>query len=290
MRKGPDEILAWAQDVLLELMAEIGRAPSDVLAIGVGLPGPIEFAAGRTVDPPVMPGWNGISLSEGFPAFEAPVVVDNDANVAALGEYWTNWRHQVDDLLYAKLGTGIGCGIILGGVLQRGALGASGELGHIGVSTDDPPLRCRCGNLSCLETVASGRVLAEQLSATGGRSVANCREFVEVVRRGDPDAIQLVRGAGRAVGEALATAVNLLNPSVIVVGGDLAGAEEQLLAGIREVVYQRSTALATRTLQIVQSTLGDRCGIVGASVSAVGVVLAPEVVDRDLGVREEIPA
>lgn len=277
--RGPDEVLGWVEARFRELLDEADAAPADVAAVGVGVPGPVEFAAGRTVNPPIMPGWDGVPITEPLKAaFGAPVLVDNDVNIMAMGEHWAHWRH-VDDLLFVKMGTGIGCGIVAGGNIHRGAQGAAGDIGHIRVSGTEA--LCRCGNEGCLEAIAGGAALAEQLRAIDVPATG-ARDVVELVRAGDPHASRLVRGAGRALGEVLAGVINFFNPAVIVLGGDLANAHEQVFAGVREIAYQRSTALATRHLDFGRSHLGDDAGITGAAVMAIEHVMSPEAVDQAL--------
>jgi len=138
---------------------------------------------------------------------------------------------------------------------------------------------CRCGNRGCLEAVAGGGAMAAALRAQG-IDAANSRDVVRHVREGSPAAMRLVRQAGRELGEVLAASVNFFNPGVIVVGGDIAHADEHLLAGVREVVYQRAVPLGTRSLRIVRSTLDDRAGVIGAAVMVIEHVFAPDVVDR----------
>jgi predicted NBD/HSP70 family sugar kinase len=208
-----------------------------------------------------------------------PVLVDNDVNIMALGEHWTHWR-DVDNLLFVKVGTGIGCGIVASRAIHRGAQGAAGDIGHITVPGNEDAI-CRCGNVGCLEAIAGGRALAERLS-TPGRAVPGSREVVALVRAGDATAVRMVREAGRSLGVVLAACVNFFNPGVIVVGGDLAEAHEQLLAGVREVTYQRSLPLATQDLTVVPSRLGDRAGVIGAAIMVIEHLLAPEVIDRAL--------
>jgi predicted NBD/HSP70 family sugar kinase len=286
---GPELVLDWALDSFAELLAEAGRGEGEVLGIGIGMPGPVEFGAGRVVEPPVLPGWNGVDIRGVLQSrFPVPVVVDNDANAEAIGEYWTSWRDQVIDLLYVKCGTGIGCGLVLSGAIHRGAEGASGEIGHIPVSSAEG-LGCRCGSFGCLETVASGRALVEELGRLG-HDVKNGREVVELLQSGDHDAARVVRAAGRALGEVLAGAVNLLNPDVLVLGGDIAAAGDILLAGVREAIYQRSNVLASRSLQITTSSLTDRSGVVGAAVTVLDYVLDVACFDRMLAERAERPA
>jgi predicted NBD/HSP70 family sugar kinase len=207
------------------------------------------------------------------------VLVDNDVNIMALGEHFTHWR-DTEHLLFVKVGTGIGCGIVAGRLIHRGAQGAAGDIGHIRVPGNEDVL-CRCGNVGCLEAVAGGRALAERLAAAGAEATSS-RDVVRLLRAGEPLAVRLVREAGRSLGQVLAGCVNFFNPDVIVIGGDLGEAHEQLLAGVREVIFERSLPLATGDLRTVPSLLGDRAGIVGAAVMVIEHVLAPDVVDRAL--------
>lgn len=279
---GPDAVLGWVHERFADLLDECGCSPQDVRGIGVGLPGPVEFAAGRAVSPPIMPGWDGVAVPDHFASRfpGAPVLVDNDVNVMALGEHWANWRHAVDDLLFVKVATGIGCGIVSGGALHRGADGAAGDIGHVQVPDAGDEL-CRCGNRGCVEAVASGGAIARQLRAIGIEA-HNSRDVVALVRAGNPQAVTLVRQAGRLIGEVLAEAVNFFNPAVIVLGGDMALAYEQLIAGVREVVYRRSTALATRNLEVVPSRLDDRAGVIGCAVMVIEQILSRDAIDAAL--------
>jgi predicted NBD/HSP70 family sugar kinase len=280
--EGPDVVLAWLQERFAELLKEAGRRRADVRGIGIGVPGPVEFAAGRAVSPPIMPGWDGVALppyfADRYP--DVPVLVDNDVNVMALGEHWTSWRHTVDDLLFVKVATGIGCGIVADGAIHRGADGTAGDLGHVQIA-DAGDVLCRCGNRGCVEAVASGGALARELSSIGV-DAADSRDVVRLVRAGNAQAITLVRQAGRLVGEVLAGAVNFFNPSVIVIGGDLAHAHEQFFAGVREVVYRRSTALATQHLELARSRLDDTAGIIGCAVTVIEQILSPAAIDAEL--------
>jgi predicted NBD/HSP70 family sugar kinase len=274
---GPDAVLRWVIERFEEMLAQLKRTKADVWGVGVGVPGPVEFAAGRTVSPPIMPGWDGVPIASPLQAhFSAPVLIDNDVNLMALGEHSANWP-QERDVLFIKVGTGIGCGIISEGRLHRGAQGAAGDIGHIRVATEET--LCHCGNAGCLEAVASGGAIALKLSENGFET-HHSRDVVALVRAGNPQAVQEVRKAGRLIGEVLAAGVNFFNPSVIVVGGDMAEVDQPLLAGIREVIYQRSPPLATRYLQIVRSTLGDRAGIIGGANMVLETVLAPSAIDR----------
>src|SRR5690606_5752345 len=208
--------------------------------------------------------------------FNASVLVDNDVNIMALGEHRTAWP-AVTDMLFVKVATGIGSGIIADGELRRGAQGAAGDIGHVAVpSAADVP--CRCGNVGCLEAVASGQAVAAALAAAG-LDASNSADVVALVRTGDLAASQAVRQAGRDIGSVLAACVSLLNPSLIVIGGIVAEAGEHLIAGIREIVYQRSLPLATQHLRIVTSQARGQAGVLGASAMAVDHVLSPAAID-----------
>ncbi len=275
---GPEACLGWVSECFSELLEQVGRTRDDVRGIGVGVPGPVEFDSGRPVSPPIMPGWDDFAIPEWFAdRYGAPVLVDNDVNIMARGEHWVHWR-ATDHLLLVKVGTGIGCGIVADGHVHRGARGAAGDIGHIR-ATDSAEVVCRCGNIGCLEAIAGGQALAERL-AEGGEDASNSRDVVRLVRDGHAGAIRMVRDAGRTLGEVLAGAVNFFNPAVIVVGGDIAEAHAQLLAGVREGILSRSLPLATRDLTIVPCRLGDRAGVTGAAIMAIEHVLAPGAVDR----------
>jgi predicted NBD/HSP70 family sugar kinase len=283
--EGPAIMLGWVREQFLALLDRLGLAPRDVIGIGIGVPGPVEFAAGRAVQPPIMPGWHSVSIAEHFaealPGVE--VLVDNDVNIMAVGEYRTYWRRLVSDMIYVKVATGIGAGIIAGGQLQRGAQGAAGDIGHIRAS-EHLDMICPCGNAGCIEAVASGSALARRLRELG-HDTTTSRDVVGLVDSGNPDAVRLVREAGRLLGEVLAHAVNLLNPSVLVIGGDLAKAQQHLFAGIREAIYRRSSVLATGHLEIVRTRLGDRSGVIGAAALVLDRRLSPDAVDRELALR-----
>ena len=276
--RDPEIVLDWVYERFQELLADAGRTDDDVRGIGVGVPAPVAFSRGEPVAPPMMPGWDGFSIPGWFSRhYDAPVLVDNDVNIMALGEHWTHWR-DCEHLLYVKIGTGIGCGIVSGRRIHRGAQGAAGDIGHVRLAGHDD-IVCRCGNIGCLEAVAGGRALAAKL-ADAGLEATSSRDVVRHVRAGEPQAIQAVREAGRCLGEVLAECINFFNPGAIVIGGDIAEAHQQLLAGVREVSFGRSLPMATRDLRMGCSQLGDRAGVIGAAIMVIEHVLAPDTVDR----------
>lgn len=275
---GPEHVLGWVETVIGELLGDQHRPVASLAAIGIGLPGPVEHSSGRAINPPIMPGWDRYDVPAHVQrAFDVPVLIDNDVNIMALGEQHAHLS-DVDDLVFIKVSTGIGAGLISGGQLQRGAQGTAGDLGHVRVSRADD-VACRCGNVGCLEAVAAGPAIAAALRAAGVDVAEGTGGVVSLVRGGDPVAVQAVRQAGRDLGEVVAMLVNVINPSVIVVGGSLADAGESLLAGIREVVYQRSLPLATEHLRIITAQAGERAGVLGAAALAIGHVLSPDYID-----------
>ncbi|WP_344106295.1 ROK family protein [Myceligenerans crystallogenes] len=281
---GPDRVLTWVAETGRKLVAQTGREMEDLVGIGIGLPGPVDHRTGRPVNPPIMPGWGDSDVpAELFARLGAPVMVDNDVNIMALGEHRTT-APDVDDLLFVKVATGIGAGVIMDGHLRRGAQGAAGDLGHIAVP-GPADIPCRCGNTGCLEAVAGGGAIAARLRQQG-IAVETTQDIVDLVRSGDVAAGQAVRQAGRDIGSVLAASVSLLNPARIVVGGILAGAGEHLMAGIREVVYQRSLPLATRDLRITPSEAGAPAGVVGAATLVTEQYLAPSSVETLITAKE----
>ncbi|TDT66203.1 ROK family transcriptional regulator [Frigoribacterium sp. PhB116] len=275
---GPERVLATMVAEADALLAELGRTRRDLIGVGIGLPGPVQFSTGRPVNPPIMPGWDGFDVPGWVRGhLDVPVLVDNDVNIMALGERSFAWP-GVDHFLFVKVATGIGSGIISGGRLQRGAQGIAGDIGHVQVPRG-AGIACHCGNVGCLEAVASGPAIAAALRREG-HDVAGGAEVIDLVRAGDIDAIQAVRQAGRDIGEVLTACVNMINPSTIAIGGSMAQAGEHLIAGVREVVYSRSMPLATEHLSIVQSRSGEKAAVIGASMLAIHHALSPAAIDE----------
>ncbi|WP_345545003.1 ROK family transcriptional regulator [Microbacterium jejuense] len=274
---GPEAVLDGVIAEANALLQHKGIDPARVVGVGIGVPGPVEHSTGRPTNPPIMPGWDRFDVPHYVQrTFDVPVLVDNDVNILALGEQALSWP-GVSDLIFVKVSTGIGAGIISGGTLQRGAQGSAGDMGHVQVpfSHDSPRPP---GDQRDLEAIASGTAIAADLRAQG-IDAAGSSDVVTLVRTGHPAAITATRQAGREVGEVLATVVNMLNPSVIVIGGSVARAGEHLLAGVREVVYRRSIPLATQHLGIVQSQAGETAGVLGAAIMVTHQVLSPAAVE-----------
>jgi predicted NBD/HSP70 family sugar kinase len=275
---GPADLMPDVVKHLDLLLAESGHRASTIFGVGLSLPGTVDQSRGSSVDTPVLSGWDGAPLIPYFGELtDGPVVLGNDANVIALAEWRVGAGRGYDDLLVIKASTGLGAGIISGGALQRGAIRAAGEFGH-NTTPAAGERACRCGGIGCLETVAGGWALVRALREEG-RSVQNLRDVVELAHSGDALARRVIRDSGRHVGEVLAAAVNLLNPAALVVAGDVAGAYDIFVAGLRETLYGNATALATRGLEILPAHLGDRGGVIGSAMMVLDNVLGAQAID-----------
>jgi predicted NBD/HSP70 family sugar kinase len=273
---GPEELMPSAVKELGRLVEEAGFAATHVRGAGLSIPGTVDVDLGGSLDSPIMRGWDGIRLAPYFRGIgDVPVYVDNDANAMVLAERRGHLQ-RFGDALLIKASTGIGAGVVAAGRLVRGGLGAAGEIGHVKVPAA-AGRSCRCGDVGCLEAVAGGWALVQELQ---GRDVGvrHVRELVLLAADGDPQARSLVRESGRRTGEVLGAAVNLLNPEVIVIGGDMASAYDLFAAGVRETLYSSATALATRRLEVVPATHGERSGVVGCAVMVLEEVLSAEAI------------
>ncbi|MGH2844403.1 MAG: ROK family protein [Solirubrobacteraceae bacterium] len=269
--QGPDVILGWVKARFTDLLAGIGRGWRDVLGICIGLPGPVDFETGRPINPPAMPGWDGADVATMFAdVCSSPVLVDNDARIMALGEH-RSARRADRHMIFVKVGSGIGAGVIVEGQVLRGERGAAGDIGHFVVAPESGEV-CRCGNTGCLDAVAGGWAIARRM----GDAAPTPPDVVRLALDGDPEATAQVRNSGRLVGAALASAINLLNPTSVVIGGKLAEADEQMFAAVREVVYSHSTPIASRYLDLALTQLGHMAGVIGAAHMVIDHVLDPE--------------
>lgn len=276
---GPEVVTSTIESGFAELLKEIGETDSRVDGIGVGLPGSVELSSTSAVDP----SWTSFPMARRLSTrFEAPSFVDQDVNMLALGETqaWPTARV----LMCVKVGTVIGCGVVVDGQIVFGADGLAGEIGHTRIPGRDDV--CACGSRGCLSAVAGGRALAEQLAALG-HEARHARDVVRLAEEGVPEAQLLIRQAGRDIGTVLAGAVNLLNPRVIALWGYLVGAEEPLVAGIRETLYPEATPSATHHLQLVSSELGENTGLSGAAIMVADQILAPAAIDVRLASADQ---
>ncbi|HSU23178.1 MAG TPA: ROK family protein [Variovorax sp.] len=279
VRQGPGVVLARVRVVLREMLGRLGVDARQVIGIGIGVPGPVNFQSGQLVNPPLMPAWDGFSIRDLLREdYAAPVFVDNDVNLMALGELW-RLKRSLSNFLVIKAGTGIGCGIVCHGEVYRGAAGSAGDVGHICVDLEGP--RCHCGNVGCVEVMAAGPAITRMATqaANDGESemLAEClrrtgrieaTDVGHAGRAGDAAANGIIQKAGNLLGQMLASVVNFFNPSHIFIGGGITHVGPLFLAAVRQSVYQRSLALSTRHLEIQYTPLGALAGITGAGVLA----------------------
>ncbi len=274
---GPDEVMPRVVAGFRLLLEAAGRSSAEVQAFGCSIPGTVDRERGASYDSPLMTGWDGIPLSSWLHGLaEAPVLVDNDAAVLALSEL-VGRPAATESLLALKVSTGLGAGIIADGRLVRGGQGAAGEIGHVKTSAAQG-LTCRCGEVGCLEAVAGGWALVQQMRDLS-HDVGHLRDLVAMATEGDSEARRLLRESGRRYGEVLAAVVTVLNPDVLVIGGDVLPAYDLFVAGMRETVYAQATALSTKDLRVEPARHGEQAGLVGCAAMALQEVLSPRAVD-----------
>jgi predicted NBD/HSP70 family sugar kinase len=274
--EGPEPVLGRIAEWFEAMLAEVGRP---VCGVGISVPGPVEPGQARVSQPPIMPGWDGYPIDDFLGArFGAPVLVDNDANLMALGEHRARYPES-RALVVVKVSTGIGAGLVIGGEVYRGVDGGAGDIGHIRLPAY-AEARCACGSLGCLAAVASGGALAARLTEQGLPTTSGSGVRDRILA-GEPAAVRLAEFAGREVGEVLATLVCVVNPGVLVIAGDLA--EPHFVAGVREVLYRRALPRATQSLHVEIGGTGLALG--GAVAMVVESVFSPAEVDRRLAAR-----
>lgn len=281
---GPQVCLGQVDTYLREMVNTSGLKMADIKAVGTGVPGPIVTEAGMVSGPPIMPGWDGFPIRDTLQQlWKCPVTVNNDAELGALGEWSFGAGRGERDLVYIKVGVGIGSGLLLDGQIYRGFTGSAGEIGHITLDENGP--LCQCGNKGCLEALAGGRAIANRAIEAvhkGQRTILTEKTPVESIspqdviaaaRRGDLVSQKIVAEAGAHLGTAIASLVNLVNPGMIVIGGGVAQIGDLLLEPIRRSVQLRSLRVASRAVRITSALLGRRSSGVGAVVEALSLVL-----------------
>jgi glucokinase-like ROK family protein len=292
---GPRVLLPRALSIIQTLISEAGITKEKILGIGMGIPSPIEFSTGRPIAPPIMQGgWADFPVKDYLQnALGRQAFVDNDVNLMVMAEHETGLANGLQNFIFVKLGTGIGCGIYCGGRIYRGSNGCAGDIGHIRVDGCD--VLCTCGNRGCLERLAGGTAIARHavsLAKSGesaylamclknGREI-DCKTVKDAILAQDEPCIEYIQKIGTYIGETLAKAVNFYNPSMVVLGGGLTNFGDILFTPIREVIYRCSSALATRNLIIQRSSLGEIAGIIGATVMVRDGMFSPREFTRML--------
>ncbi|EST31082.1 transcriptional regulator [Streptomyces niveus NCIMB 11891] len=251
-----------AEELVERLIEATGIGRQKVIGVGLGVPGPIDVVSGTLGSTSILPGWTGINPSEEMAGrLGVPVYVDNDANLGALGELVWGSGRGVKDLAYIKVASGVGAGLVIDGQIYRGPGGTAGEIGHITLDESGPV--CRCGNRGCMETFTAARYVLPLLRSSHGRDLTMER-VVQLAREGDPGCRRVIADVGRHIGSGVANLCNLLNPSRVVLGGDLAEAGELVLAPIRESVSRYAIPSAARQLSVLPGALGGRAEVLGA--------------------------
>ncbi|MFJ3901378.1 ROK family protein [Streptomyces sp. NPDC090025] len=251
-----------AEQLVSRLIAATGIGRDKVIGVGLGVPGPIDVSSGTIGSTSILPGWSGINPADQLSArLGVPVHVDNDANLGALGELVWGSGRGVKDLAYIKVASGVGAGLVIDGRVYRGPGGTAGEIGHITLDESGPV--CRCGNRGCLETFAAARYVLPLLQSSHGPDLTMER-VVQLAREGDPGCRRVIADVGRHIGSGVANLCNLLNPSRVVLGGDLAEAGELVLAPIRDSVSRYAIPSAARQLSLAPGALGGRAEVLGA--------------------------
>jgi len=280
--QGPEIVLGRVRRAFDRLLDQTGRSRATLRAAAVGVPGPVAWDSGRIARPLNMPGWDDFGVADYFSnSYRVPVAVGNDAYFLGLGEQAASYP-GAHLLIFVKVGTGIGAAVIVNGQVLRGRHSAEGNIGHAKIAGLDKV--CGCGAVGCLAATASGRAMVRDLNQLG-HTVQTSRDVVALARRGDPDAVRVITEGGRALGSVLSTAASLINPEVLVLGGDIALASEQLLGGVRETLLSQTQPLALTHLTLAVSRLGDHAGIAGAVLMARDKIFSPQAVDAALESR-----
>ncbi len=270
MEEGYDSAdgLDAATELALEVLENAEVPMRQLLGIGVGLPGPVRGPSGQVGSATILPGWEGLHVAREIESrLGVPVRVDNDANLGALAELFWGAGAGASELVYLKVASGIGAGLVIRGRVFHGAGGTAGEIGHLTIDEHGP--LCRCGNRGCLETFAAGDALVELLRSSLGHELT-AEEIVQQAVDGNVACLRAIADAGRHLGHAVGTVCNLINPSRVVVGGSIGQAGELLLAEMRDAVRRRAVLSAAQDVEIVAGVLGERAEVLGAVALVLG--------------------
>lgn len=280
---GPEKCLEEVNQTLQEVAAKCKVAIKDLSAVGVSVPGPVVTDAGMVMSPPIMPGWDRYPIRDTLEKlWDVSVTINNDADLGALGEWAYGAGRGEEDLAFIKVGSGIGAGLIINRHIFVGSTGSAGEIGHLTIDENGP--RCTCGNYGCLEAFASGRAIeiqAQKLVESGKRTLLanphrkniSVRDVADAARRGDLEAQEILNRAGEFIGIAIAGLINLLNPSVVIIGGGVAEVGDLLTAPIRKMVKERSLRASEHAVKITTAMLGRRSSLIGAMVQATSLAI-----------------
>lgn len=283
IKLGPEVCLAKVSQILRELLDRCGVSISELMAIGVGVPGPVITDAGAVIAPPIMPGWDGYPIREALQKeWGLPVSLNNDAELGALGEWAYGAGRGEKNLAFIKVGSGIGAGLIINQQIYGGTTGSAGEIGHLTIDENGP--LCSCGNRGCMEAFAGGHAIAQQaieLVKSGKRTLLSsiplenltAQDVAKAARRGDLPSQEIIMRAGTFIGIAIAGLVNLFNPGAVIIGGGVAQAGDLLTTSIRQAVRERSLRASEQGVRITTAMLGKRSSLMGATVQAINIAI-----------------
>jgi predicted NBD/HSP70 family sugar kinase len=242
-----DEGMTRGARLLHELVVHSGHGLGEVRAVGVGLPAPIDTVSGQVGSEGILPGWRGVPVASAMAeALGTKVLLDNTANLAALGEFKFGALQGVTNGIFIKASYGVGAGLILGGELFRGSAGTAGEIGHVTIDEDGPV--CRCGNRGCLDTFVGAQAVLGALR--GSHGALTLRDVISRALEGDPGCRRVLEDAGRHIGVAVAGVVNLLNPEVVAIGGQVARVGDLVLDPMREAIERCAIPSAAASLDL----------------------------------------
>ena len=274
--QGPDAVIDRIVAVLRNSLTRAAVDISELVAVGIGAPGPLDWDSGVIHEAPNLPGWKEVPLAARIAdAIGLPTFLENDANAAALAENQYGVAQGSQNMLYITVSTGVGGGLILDGELWHGAYGSAGEFGHMTVDFDGP--LCDCGNRGCIEAIAAGPDIAawvgEQIVAGHPSRLTSSgdlsgRDVVEAAQQGDALAVSALERAGRAVGFGIVNVAHLVNLDTVVVGGGIANAGELLFDPIRATVRSHLLESTAPNLRVEPWSLGEDVGLLGAAAAA----------------------
>ncbi|MEA2445924.1 MAG: hypothetical protein QOJ12_3216 [Thermoleophilales bacterium] len=260
--------LTAAAQMTRSLLRELGLSRDRIVGVGAAVSAPVRAGSGALASAAIFPGWVGVDVAaELGRRLRLPVAVGNDANLGALAEAMFGSGRGVENLVYVMLSAGVGAGLVLDGRLYEGDTGTAGELGHVVVAPDG--LVCRCGNRGCLETVAGASAIVDALRHSHGPDVT-LDEVLRLAEAGDAGACRVIADAGRAVGRALAAVCSVLDPRLVVAGGEVAAAGDLLIDSIRDAIEYATTPSTGQAVSVVRGELGARAEVLGAVALALG--------------------
>jgi glucokinase len=282
----PDYIIPRIYSAIQKALDEADKKLEQIVGIGIGVAGPLDSHSGIVFSPPNLSGWNHVPLKTIFEEHYAlPIFIENDANVAALGEYMFGAGRECKDMIYLTVSTGIGGGVIVNGQLMEGTSGTAGELGHMTI--DWRGEQCNCGNIGCLESIASGTAIARRAREAMKRgvdffaadskdskdhTVDNVEQMPQIdaeivaqaAKRGLPEACEIINDAAEALGIGMVNLIHIFNPNMIVLGGGLMQMGSLLINPALRIVEKRAMAVPGKAVQIVNACLGVDTGLIGA--------------------------